>query len=78
MQNKKLYRSNKDVMIAGVAGGLGDYLNLDPTIIRLIFVFLFLTGSAGFWIYLIMWLVVPKEPSLIETSVEPIENDPQI
>ena len=61
-QNKKLYRSQSNVMLGGVCAGLGDYLDLDPTIVRLIFVVMFLTASFGFWLYLILWIIVPPEP----------------
>lgn len=58
---KKLYRSCRDRMIAGVCGGLGDYFDVDPTLIRLLFVFgFFATGSGLFWAYLIMMIVVPE------------------
>jgi phage shock protein PspC (stress-responsive transcriptional regulator) len=60
---KKLYRNTDEEKIAGVCAGLADYLNADPTLIRLLFVFLALTGTAGFWIYVIMWLIVPVKPS---------------
>lgn len=60
---KKLYRNTDEEKIAGVCAGLADYLNADPTVIRLLFVFLALTGTAGFWIYLIMWLIVPEKPA---------------
>lgn len=60
-QPKKLYRSLAHRQIGGVCGGLGEYLNMDPTIMRLIFVAgFFLSGSLTFWIYLIMWIVVPE------------------
>ena len=49
-------------MLGGVCAGLGDYLDLDPTIVRLIFVVMFLTASFGFWLYLILWIIVPQEP----------------
>lgn len=49
-------------MIGGVAAGLGEYLNIDSTLVRLGFVALALMGGPGFVIYLIMWLVVPQEP----------------
>lgn len=62
MENKKLYRSRTERMIGGVCGGLGQYFNIDPTLVRLIFVLLFLTGSAGFWIYIILLIVIPEEP----------------
>ncbi len=61
--NKKLYRSTKERMIAGVCGGLADYLKLDPTLVRLLFVLTFLFGSLGFWIYVVMWIIVPEEPA---------------
>jgi phage shock protein PspC (stress-responsive transcriptional regulator) len=60
-QPRKLYRSITQRQIGGVCGGLGEYLNVDPTIMRLIFVAgFFLTGSLTFWAYLIMWIVVPE------------------
>jgi phage shock protein PspC (stress-responsive transcriptional regulator) len=60
-QPRKLYRSISQRQIGGVCGGLGEYLNVDPTIMRLIFVAgFFLTGSLTFWAYLVMWLVVPE------------------
>jgi len=58
---KKLYRSREDRMIAGVCGGLGEYFAVDPTLIRLLFVFgTFATGSGLLWVYLIMILIVPE------------------
>lgn len=65
---KRLYRSDNDQMLAGVCAGLGEYINLDPTIVRLIFVVLFMTGSLGFWVYLVMWIVVPLESEVKENS----------
>ena len=70
---KKLYRSNTDRMIAGVCGGLADYINIDPTIIRLIFVVLLLMGTGGFWIYIILWAIVPLPPDHADTSIEVTE-----
>lgn len=63
-QLKKLYRSKTDRMIGGICGGLGKYFNIDTTIVRLIAVVgFFLTASAFFWAYLIMWIVIPEEPT---------------
>lgn len=59
---KKLYRSNTDRKLCGVCGGLAEYFDIDPTIIRLIFIFLTLFGGGGVLIYLICALVVPKSP----------------
>jgi phage shock protein C len=76
-QNKKLYRSQSNVMLGGVCAGLGDYLDLDPTIVRLIFVVMFLTASFGFWLYLILWIIVPPEPvDSVQASSAVIDAQP--
>jgi phage shock protein C len=54
-------RSSNNKMIAGVCGGLADYLNLDPTVVRLIFMLLFFLGGHGLLVYLILWLVMPAQ-----------------
>lgn len=59
---KVLTRSKSDRMIAGVCAGLGDYLNIDPTIIRLLFVLGFFTfNGAMLFVYLIMAIVTPEQ-----------------
>ena len=58
---KRLYRSQKNKIIGGVAGGLADYLNLDPILIRVIFVLALFLNGAGFLLYIILWIVVPQE-----------------
>jgi len=62
MNGKKLLRSKKERMIGGVCGGLGNYFNIDPTIVRLIFVlsFFFLFKSS-LLIYLLLLIIVPEE-----------------
>ena len=72
---KRLYRSRSDVMIAGVCSGLAKYLNVDVTIVRLIFVLLLFTATGGFWIYLVLWVVVPIEPSAQPDSMD-VESKP--
>jgi phage shock protein C len=68
---KKLYRSTSDRMVAGICGGLGDYFGIDSTLVRLIFVFgAIFTGSALFWAYIIMLIVVPEEPIASQAVVE--------
>ena len=59
---KKLYRSHRDKVIGGVAGGLADYFEIDVVIVRLLFVLLVLAGGGGVIGYLILWIVVPMEP----------------
>lgn len=62
MDEKKLLRSKKERMIGGVCGGLANYFNIDPTIVRLIFVlsFFFLFQSS-FLIYLLLLIIIPEE-----------------
>ncbi|MDR1919355.1 MAG: PspC domain-containing protein [Tannerellaceae bacterium] len=59
-QQKKLTRSTNNKMLAGVCGGFANYLNLDPTLVRVAAVVL---GFIGFGVlgYLVLWLVIPEE-----------------
>lgn len=68
---KRLTRSYTDKKIAGICGGLGEYLSVDPTIVRLAFVFLGLaTGVFPFLIgYIIAWILVPVAPLTTSTTV---------
>ena len=59
---KRLYRSKKDRIIAGVCGGIGEYFRVDPTLIRLIWATLILAKGIGVLAYLIFWLAVPEDP----------------
>ena len=59
---RKLYRSRANRKLAGVCGGLADYFNLDPTLIRVLFVALAVLGGSGILIYLAMWIIVPNQP----------------
>lgn len=58
---KRLYRSRTDRMLGGVCGGLGEYLNIDPTLARLFFVLLALGNGIGLLLYLLAWIVLPRE-----------------
>ncbi|MEW6569141.1 MAG: PspC domain-containing protein [Chloroflexota bacterium] len=73
MQNR-LYRSRTDVMVAGVCGGLGKYLGIDSTLVRLFFVLLTLGSGAGVLIYLLLWLVVPREGAPAETAGDAVRS----
>lgn len=57
---KRLTRSKKDRVIAGICGGMGEYFNIDPLFIRIVFVLLGIYG-AGVIIYIILWIVLPEE-----------------
>jgi phage shock protein PspC (stress-responsive transcriptional regulator) len=59
---KKLHRSRKNRMIAGVCGGIGEYFGVDPTIIRLVWALLSIASlGAGILVYIIAWIIVPEE-----------------
>jgi len=62
LRNKKLYRQMKNKTLGGVCTGLSEFFEIDPVIIRVLFVVAFFFGSIGFWLYLILWIVVPKAP----------------
>jgi len=60
---KRVYRSGKDRILGGVCGGLGEYFNIDPTIIRLIWILCVLASFGIFvLIYIIAWIIVPRNP----------------
>lgn len=58
---KRLTRSTSDRRLAGVCGGIAQYLNVDPTVIRILFLIAMLCGGLGFWAYLIVWLAAPED-----------------
>ena len=60
---KRLYRSNKDIIVGGLCAGLGEYLDIDPTIVRLLTVGLALVGGLTIWCYIIGWIIVPQNPN---------------
>ncbi|MHB1415018.1 MAG: PspC domain-containing protein [Chloroflexota bacterium] len=60
---KRLYRSRTNRVVAGVAGGMGEYFDVDPTLVRIIWLLLFLPGGLpGLIPYIICWILIPKEP----------------
>ena len=61
---KKLYRNTNNKMLAGVCSGLAEYINIDPTVVRLIWALVGLSG-AGLIAYLVCALIVPEKPSNI-------------
>ena len=61
---KKLLRSRNNKMLAGVCGGLAEYLGIDPTVIRILYVAVSFFSAAfpGIIVYIILWVVMPEEP----------------
>jgi len=72
---KKLYRSETNRVLAGVAGGLGEYFQIDPTLIRLLFVLLTIFGGGGVLVYIILWILIPNENSVNNDSDENIKKN---
>lgn len=62
---KKLYRSVTDKMIGGVCGGIAEYFDIDPVIVRLVFVLAVIFGGSGILAYIILWIIVPQRPFII-------------
>ena len=62
MEEKKLVRSQVNKMICGVCGGIGEYLNIDPTIIRLLCLLLVCGVGSGLLIYIVAAVIIPEEP----------------
>jgi len=59
---KRLYRSRTNRVIAGVCGGIAEYSNIDPTIVRLLWLLLSLIWGSGIIAYIIAWIIIPEEP----------------
>jgi len=68
---KRLYRSGKGRVVAGICGGLADYFDIDPLLIRIVFIILALTGGLGIILYLAAWLIIPGQNSSADQSKTP-------
>jgi phage shock protein C len=75
---KRLTRNPNDTVIAGVASGLADYLGLNVTLVRILFLLLFLPGGLSPLLYVLLWIVMPERPATYVSSsvVEPYRYDP--
>lgn len=62
MKNK-LYRSKKDCVIGGVCGGIAEYFDVDPTLVRLLAILIFFFGGSGIIAYIIGWIIIPQNPN---------------
>ena len=62
MNEKRVYRLRKDRVLAGVCAGLGRYFEVDPILVRLIWIALIFMGMLGIVVYLIAWIIIPLEP----------------
>lgn len=66
---KKLMRSSRDKKLGGVCAGLAEYFDIDPTIVRVVWLLAFLCAGAGFLVYIVLWIVLPLAPATEAISV---------
>ena len=71
----KLFRPEKDRMLAGVCAGLGEFFQVDPTIVRLIFILITIFGGSGILLYLILWLIIPSQKADSQLTKDNIEKN---
>ena len=60
--SKKLFKSNRDKKICGICGGIGEYFNIDPTVIRIAWIFFSALGGSGLLAYIICAIIIPDNP----------------
>lgn len=74
---KRLYKSKTDKMVSGVCGGIASYLNIDSTIVRVVWalVSVFSAAVPGLLVYIICAVVIPDEPDVYDTTASYHEND---
>ncbi len=72
---RKLYRSKKDKIIGGVCGGIGEYFNIDPVLVRILWLFFTFLGGAGILAYIIAWVVIPYQEEKKAASKEESETE---
>ena len=65
LMENRIYRSNRDIILGGVCAGVGEYFDIDPTIVRIIWAIAFFSGF-GFLAYIIAWIVIPRRPFISE------------
>ncbi|MDD3531771.1 MAG: PspC domain-containing protein [Candidatus Shapirobacteria bacterium] len=75
-QVKKIFRSEKNRILGGVAGGIGEYFSVDPVLVRILFVLLGLSGG-GVILYLILWLIIPDQLSNHSNNEENLKKNAQ-
>ncbi|HEX3048412.1 MAG TPA: PspC domain-containing protein [Bacillota bacterium] len=74
MSYKRLYRSSTNRRIGGVAGGVAEYFNVDPTLVRLIWLAAIFIGGTGVLAYIIAWIVIPEAPFGIDVTSQPADE----
>lgn len=65
-ENKRLFRTPNGI-IAGVCGGLAEFFGLDPSLVRIATLLLILFGGLSLWVYILLWIIVPKAPQRLNS-----------
>jgi len=76
MEGKKLYKSRSDVKIDGVCSGIAKYFNVDPTLVRLIWLAAVIVGGSGILAYIVCMIVIPREPDVVDYTGGGYNNPP--
>lgn len=63
--NKRLYKAEEGKMLCGVCGGIAEYFNIDPTLVRLGFALFCLAGGSGVLAYIIAAIIIPSKPQVL-------------
>ena len=72
---KRLYRSETDQIIAGVCGGIAEYLDVDPVIVRVLFALALISEGFGLMLYIILWIVIPTKSSVNKEHNEVVQEN---
>ena len=75
---KRLYRSKTHKVIGGVAGGIGEYLDIDPVLVRILFIVAFFAGGVGILAYIIAWIIIPEQPRENTMTMPPESQQPNV
>ncbi len=71
---KYIYRSKTNKKIAGVCAGFAEYFDLDPSLVRIVWLSSILFGGTGIFIYLIAWLIIPQNPQEVQSKSIPFKR----
>jgi phage shock protein PspC (stress-responsive transcriptional regulator) len=78
MERKRLFRSTTDKKIGGVCGGLAEYFDIDPLLVRLLFIIFVIVAGGGILLYIILWIITPEKPFFgDQTQTPPKMADPK-
>ena len=75
-QNKRLERDSENKVLGGVCSGLADFFNLDVALVRIFFVIALLFASFGFWLYVVLWIVLPCRSQQVNETTRQQETEP--